>query len=87
MNYLGIHYLVSQETHCALMGPLTSGEVVDIINAMPREEAVKYYNASRYELGKRGLYPRTEAGDANLANDVQSSGVNFPLQPRHGMYA
>lgn len=74
------HYLMSQETHRALYGPVSSGVVVTIINAMPREQAVKYYNESRYGLGKRGLYLRTKAGDAALASDVQGSGFTFSLE-------
>lgn len=73
------HYLMSQDTHKALYGPVSSGVVVAIINAMPHEQAVRFYNSSRYHLGKRGLYLRTKAGDAALAADVAAARFEFTI--------
>lgn len=73
------HYLMSQETHKALYGPVSSGVVVAIINAMPSEQAAKYYNSSRHHLGKIGLYLRTKAGDAALVADVAAAKFDFKI--------
>lgn len=74
MNYIqGDHYLVQQDGMVAIAGPMRSQQVIDIINALPFEEAVKYCNESRYALAKN-RYPRNKAGNTSLTTDIALNG-------------
>lgn len=77
--YTGVHYLILEGTGKAVYGPATCGEIVDIINAMPKDEAARYYNASRFQLGKYRRYPNTKTGNAALAADVAAAKFQMPF--------
>lgn len=66
-----------------IKGPMRSQEVVNLILAMGDLEAqAPYCNASRYELGKLGLYPRNKAGDTKLIIDLAINNLDEEAQDR-----
>lgn len=69
----GEHYGVLSATGRVVFGPRTSQGVIDWIDAHGRPDAFNYSNASRYQLAKSGLYPRTKAGNTALARDVEAA--------------
>lgn len=67
-------------TYRPVMGPFFNYSYgVQFINMQTPEEQKVLSNASRYDLTKRKLYPRTKAGDARLLADVEMPGLAKPF--------
>ncbi|MBN8824414.1 MULTISPECIES: hypothetical protein [unclassified Spirosoma] len=71
-----------------LDGPMRSRTVVNMIHSLGdlSRQKVGYCNASRYELAKRKLYPRTKAGDAKLLIDMAANRLESAHQTYQFFY-
>lgn len=77
------HYLFSLSGGYAIAGPMSSQEVVNIINAMIDKSGIEFAsqfcNASRYWLAKNNYYPKTKSGDAKLSATIEQNSVFFRI--------
>lgn len=71
----GDHFVCDYGTYKPLLGPMSCQEAVAWIIAQgPLEKQAAYCNMSRYMLAKKGLYPLTKQGDADLEAALAAGG-------------